>query len=145
MMPGGAQGLASFRMPAPGGPSLAPGQGPASGLGPAPGLASANQSAAGEGEQDALSTAQRSMLKWEKEESLGELATVAPVLYCNTNFPQLKLQYPAFTKTVTVNGQEYSLQLVHTAGQDEYSIFPQTYTIDGDGYILIYSVTSYKR
>ncbi|XP_067341733.1 GTP-binding protein Rheb-like isoform X1 [Channa argus] len=49
-----------------------------------------------------------------------------------------------FTKTMTVNGQEYNLQLVDTAGQDEYSIFPQSYTIDVDGYILLYSVTSYK-
>ncbi|XP_044032207.1 GTP-binding protein Rheb-like, partial [Siniperca chuatsi] len=49
-----------------------------------------------------------------------------------------------FTKMMTVNGQEYNLQLVDTAGQDEYSIFPQSYTIDVDGYILIYSVTSYK-
>ncbi|XP_054863174.1 GTP-binding protein Rheb isoform X1 [Amphiprion ocellaris] len=49
-----------------------------------------------------------------------------------------------FTKTMTVNGQDYNLQLVDTAGQDEYSIFPQSYTIDVDGYILIYSVTSYK-
>ncbi|TMS00868.1 Histone-lysine N-methyltransferase 2C [Larimichthys crocea] len=54
--------------------------------------ASANQGPAGGegGDQDVMSTAQRSMLKWEKEETLGEMATVAPVLYCNTNFPQLK-------------------------------------------------------
>ncbi|KAM6900450.1 uncharacterized protein FYW49_016953 [Xenentodon cancila] len=93
MMPGRAQGLASFMMPPPEGPSLIPVQGPT------PGLASANQASA-EGEQDSLSTAQRSMLKWEKEESLGELATVAPVLYCNTNFPQLKLQYPEWSTRV---------------------------------------------
>ncbi|XP_004080876.1 GTP-binding protein Rheb isoform X2 [Oryzias latipes] len=49
-----------------------------------------------------------------------------------------------FTTTMTVSGQEYNLQLVDTAGQDEYSIFPQSYTIDVDGYILIYSVTSFK-
>uniref|UniRef100_A0A8C0GQ10 Small monomeric GTPase n=1 Tax=Chelonoidis abingdonii TaxID=106734 RepID=A0A8C0GQ10_CHEAB len=49
-----------------------------------------------------------------------------------------------FTKLITVNGQEYHLQLVDTAGQDEYSIFPQTYSIDINGYILIYSVTSIK-
>lgn len=54
----------------------------------------ANQTSAADGEQDVLSTAQRSMLKWEKEEALGEMATVAPVLYCNTNFPQLREQYP---------------------------------------------------
>ncbi|CAB1349738.1 unnamed protein product [Coregonus sp. 'balchen'] len=46
---------------------------------------------------------------------------------------------------ITVNGQEYLLQLVDTAGQDEYSIFPQTYSIDINGYILVYSVTSNKR
>lgn len=53
-----------------------------------------SQGSAGEGEQDAMSTAQKSMLKWEKEEALGDMATVAPVLYCNTNFPQLREQYP---------------------------------------------------
>lgn len=58
------------------------------------GQALTNQGSGGEGDQDAMSTAQRSMLKWEKEEALGEMATVAPVLYCNTNFPQLKEQYP---------------------------------------------------
>ncbi|KAG7220883.1 hypothetical protein INR49_017733 [Caranx melampygus] len=49
-----------------------------------------------------------------------------------------------FTKMITINGQEYHLQLVDTAGQDEYSIFPQTYSIDINGYILVYSVTSNK-
>ncbi|XP_049337977.1 histone-lysine N-methyltransferase 2C isoform X4 [Astyanax mexicanus] len=47
-----------------------------------------------EGEGDSLSTAQKSTLKWEKEETLGELATVAPVLYTNVNFPNLKEEYP---------------------------------------------------
>lgn len=70
-----------------GGHGHAPGQAPPS-QGPAGGDGSSG------GEQDALSTAQRSMLKWEKEEVLGEMATVAPVLYCNTNFPQLREQFP---------------------------------------------------
>lgn len=86
MIPGGPQGEAGFRMAHPEGPGSTPVQGAA------PAAASANQAA--ECEQDGLSTAQRGMLKWEKEESLGELATVAPVLYCNTNFPHLKEQYP---------------------------------------------------
>uniref|UniRef100_H3D7P3 Lysine methyltransferase 2C n=1 Tax=Tetraodon nigroviridis TaxID=99883 RepID=H3D7P3_TETNG len=64
------------------------------------GQALTNQSPAAEGEQDGLSTAQRSMLKWEKEEALGEMATVAPVLYCNTNFPQLREQYPDWSTRV---------------------------------------------
>lgn len=58
-----------------------PPPGPAAGPGP-------------EGEGDSMSTAQKSTLKWEKEETLGELATVAPVLYTNVNFPNLKEEYP---------------------------------------------------
>lgn len=79
----GAQAPAGFRF------SSAEGHGPASVSDHGHG-----QAAAGEGEQDVMSTAQRSMLKWEKEEALGEMATVAPVLYCNTNFPQLREQFP---------------------------------------------------
>uniref|UniRef100_A0A8D0RRD5 RHEB protein n=1 Tax=Sus scrofa TaxID=9823 RepID=A0A8D0RRD5_PIG len=36
-----------------------------------------------------------------------------------------------------------SLMIQHSC-QDEYSIFPQTYSIDINGYILMYSVTSIK-
>ncbi|KAI3374932.1 hypothetical protein L3Q82_021460 [Scortum barcoo] len=39
-------------------------------------------------------------LKWEKEETLGELATVAPVLYTNVNFPNLKEEYPDWSTRV---------------------------------------------
>uniref|UniRef100_A0AAQ5ZWI3 [histone H3]-lysine(4) N-methyltransferase n=1 Tax=Amphiprion ocellaris TaxID=80972 RepID=A0AAQ5ZWI3_AMPOC len=53
-----------------------------------------------EGEIEAMSNAQRSTLKWEKEETLGELATVAPVLYTNINFPNLKEEYPDWSTRV---------------------------------------------
>ncbi|KAM9409708.1 GTP-binding protein Rheb-like [Pholidichthys leucotaenia] len=49
-----------------------------------------------------------------------------------------------FNKMVSVNGQDYSLQLVDTAGQDEYSIFTQSHSMDIHGYVLVYSVTSTK-
>ncbi|XP_056329618.1 histone-lysine N-methyltransferase 2C isoform X7 [Danio aesculapii] len=49
---------------------------------------------------DSMSTAQKSTLKWEKEETLGELATVAPVLYTNVNFPNLKEEYPDWSTRV---------------------------------------------
>ncbi len=45
-------------------------------------------------EADTMSNAQRSTLKWEKEETLGEMATVAPVLYTNMNFPNLQDEFP---------------------------------------------------
>ncbi|XP_068605247.1 histone-lysine N-methyltransferase 2C-like [Brachionichthys hirsutus] len=53
-----------------------------------------------EGETEAMSNAQRSTLKWEKEETLGELATVAPVLYTNVNFPNLKEEHPDWSTRV---------------------------------------------
>ncbi|GIY93115.1 GTP-binding protein Rheb homolog [Caerostris extrusa] len=50
-----------------------------------------------------------------------------------------------FTKTTKVNGQEYFVKLVDTAGQDEFSIFPQSYSMDIHGYVLVYSITSQKK
>uniref|UniRef100_A0A3B1JVV3 GTP-binding protein Rheb n=1 Tax=Astyanax mexicanus TaxID=7994 RepID=A0A3B1JVV3_ASTMX len=44
-----------------------------------------------------------------------------------------------FTKMITVNGQEYHLQLVDTAGQVRKYLFHNI-----NGYILVYSVTSNK-
>ncbi|CAG2103505.1 unnamed protein product [Medioppia subpectinata] len=49
-----------------------------------------------------------------------------------------------FVKNVKIKGQEYGLRLVDTAGQDEYSIFPQAYAIDIHGYCLVYSINSQK-
>ncbi|XP_035386586.1 histone-lysine N-methyltransferase 2C isoform X4 [Electrophorus electricus] len=51
-------------------------------------------------ETDTMSNAQRSTLKWEKEETLGELATVAPVLYTNVNFPSLREEFPDWSTRV---------------------------------------------
>ncbi|CAN9516118.1 unnamed protein product [Ophioblennius macclurei] len=47
-----------------------------------------------EAEGDGLSYNQRSLQRWEKDEELGELSTISPVLYANTNFPNLKQDYP---------------------------------------------------
>jgi len=49
-----------------------------------------------------------------------------------------------FHKNIKHKGQEYTIDLVDTAGQDEYSIIPQSYGVDNHGYILVYSVTSKK-
>uniref|UniRef100_A0A8C1QMJ4 Histone-lysine N-methyltransferase 2C n=1 Tax=Cyprinus carpio TaxID=7962 RepID=A0A8C1QMJ4_CYPCA len=51
-------------------------------------------------ETDTMSNAQRSTLKWEKEETLGEMATVAPVLYTNMNFPNLQDDFPDWATRV---------------------------------------------
>uniref|UniRef100_A0A096MAP1 Ras homolog, mTORC1 binding n=1 Tax=Poecilia formosa TaxID=48698 RepID=A0A096MAP1_POEFO len=49
-----------------------------------------------------------------------------------------------FTKTMALNGQQYNLQLVDTAGQSGRWCVRQSCTTDVNGYALIYSVTSYK-
>lgn len=47
-----------------------------------------------------------------------------------------------FHKVVKFQGEEYLCEIVDTAGQDEYSIFPRQYAVGIHGYILVYSVTS---
>ena len=49
-----------------------------------------------------------------------------------------------FNKTMKVQGQEYEVLVVDTAGQDEYSIFPTQYSVDIDGYVMVYSIDSEK-
>ncbi|XP_025080557.1 GTP-binding protein Rheb-like isoform X1 [Pomacea canaliculata] len=49
-----------------------------------------------------------------------------------------------FHKSLKLGGQEYHLQVVDTAGQDEYSIIPQSYFMNINGYVLVYSVNSEK-
>lgn len=49
-----------------------------------------------------------------------------------------------FAKSIRINNQDYDLKLVDTAGQDEYSIFPDQYSMDIHGYVLVYSITSHK-
>ncbi|XP_063952673.1 GTP-binding protein Rheb-like [Lytechinus pictus] len=49
-----------------------------------------------------------------------------------------------FDKTFKINGQQYQLKIIDTAGQDEYSIFPQSLSVNIHGYVLVYAVTSAK-
>ncbi|KAM6039135.1 GTPase RhebL1 [Chlamydotis macqueenii] len=49
-----------------------------------------------------------------------------------------------YSKMVVVGKDEFQLQLVDTAGQDEYSILPHSFVIGIHGYVLVYSVTSLR-
>uniref|UniRef100_A0A672ULC9 RHEB like 1 n=1 Tax=Strigops habroptila TaxID=2489341 RepID=A0A672ULC9_STRHB len=49
-----------------------------------------------------------------------------------------------YNKMVVVGKDEFQLQLVDTAGQDEYSILPHSFIIGIHGYVLVYSVTSLR-
>nr|AVV26999.1 Rheb2 [Eukaryota sp.] len=47
-----------------------------------------------------------------------------------------------FQKVITVNGDEYSAEILDLAGMDEYSLLPSHYSLGVHGYVLIYSVAS---
>ncbi|XP_028568081.1 GTPase RhebL1 isoform X2 [Lacerta agilis] len=49
-----------------------------------------------------------------------------------------------YNKMLMLGKDEFHLQLVDTAGQDEYTILPHSFTIGIHGYVLVYSVTSLK-
>ncbi|CDK25714.1 unnamed protein product [Kuraishia capsulata CBS 1993] len=45
-------------------------------------------------------------------------------------------------KTVNYKGFEYSIEILDTAGQDEFSMMNQKHLIGIHGYVLVYSITS---
>lgn len=47
-----------------------------------------------------------------------------------------------FGKEVKIKNQDYALEIVDTAGQDEYSILNSKHLIGIHGYMLVYSVSS---
>eukprot|EP00696_Hemimastix_kukwesjijk_P005481 gnl/Hemi2/16919_TR5621_c0_g1_i1.p1 gnl/Hemi2/16919_TR5621_c0_g1~~gnl/Hemi2/16919_TR5621_c0_g1_i1.p1 ORF type:complete len:205 (-),score=46.55 gnl/Hemi2/16919_TR5621_c0_g1_i1:67-681(-) len=47
-----------------------------------------------------------------------------------------------FHKVIRCGKDEFVTEIVDTAGQDEYSIFHDTYSVGVDGYVLVYSVAS---
>jgi hypothetical protein len=47
-----------------------------------------------------------------------------------------------FTRTIRYKNQEYTTEIIDTAGQDEYSILNSRYSIGIHGYMLVYSVAS---
>ncbi|KIY51621.1 hypothetical protein FISHEDRAFT_36702 [Fistulina hepatica ATCC 64428] len=66
------------------------------------------------------------------------------VQYIENHFDEL--YYPtierSFVKAVKHDGKEYDLEIIDTAGQDEYSIFNSKHAIGIHGYALVYSVAS---
>lgn len=59
--------------------------------------------------------------------------------FVESYYPTIENQ---FSKTIRIRGQEYNVEILDTAGQDEYSIINQKHLIGVDGFILAYSVTN---
>ncbi|ELP92325.1 hypothetical protein EIN_122460 [Entamoeba invadens IP1] len=48
----------------------------------------------------------------------------------------------SYRTSISVDGEMVSLDLLDTAGQDEYSALRDQYMRSGDGYVIVYSITS---
>lgn len=59
--------------------------------------------------------------------------------FVDSYFPTIE---NAFTKSIKYRGQEYTAEIIDTAGQDEYSILSSNHALGIHGYVLVYSITS---
>jgi len=59
--------------------------------------------------------------------------------FVDTYYPTIE---NTFTKNVKYKGQDYTVEIIDTAGQDEYSILGSQHATGIHGYVLVYSVTS---
>ncbi|GMK59576.1 hypothetical protein CspeluHIS016_0801820 [Cutaneotrichosporon spelunceum] len=64
---------------------------------------------------------------------------VTPPTYNEQYYPTIE---STSNKIVTHKGVQYDCEIVDTAGQDEFSLFPAKYAAGVHGYVLVYSITS---
>ncbi|KAG7194412.1 GTP-binding protein [Scheffersomyces spartinae] len=58
--------------------------------------------------------------------------------FVESYYPTIENQ---FSKTIAYKNQDYVIEILDTAGQDEYSIMNEKHLIGIHGYLLVYSVT----
>ncbi|EGV64456.1 GTP-binding protein [Yamadazyma tenuis] len=59
--------------------------------------------------------------------------------FVESYYPTIENQ---FSKNVTYKNQEYEIEILDTAGQDEFSMINEKHLVGIHGYVLVYSVTS---
>ncbi|BEJ03325.1 hypothetical protein CcaverHIS641_0105000 [Cutaneotrichosporon cavernicola] len=64
---------------------------------------------------------------------------VTPPTYNDQYYPTIE---STSNKIVVHKGVQYDCEIVDTAGQDEFSLFPPKYAVGVHGYVLVYSITS---
>ncbi|KAJ3007103.1 UNVERIFIED_CONTAM: Ras GTPase ras2 [Siphonaria sp. JEL0065] len=64
--------------------------------------------------------------------------------YCLNNFPEMydPTIIDTYQKKVLVDGEECFLEIIDTAGQDEFLGMRDQWFREGDGFLLVYSITS---
>lgn len=64
---------------------------------------------------------------------------VAPPTYTASYYPTIE---DTSHKIVTYKGADYDIEIVDSAGLEEYSLFPGKYAVGVHGYMLVYSIAS---
>lgn len=64
---------------------------------------------------------------------------VAPPTYQESYYPTIE---STSHKIVQYGGEDYECEIIDSAGQDEYTLFPSKYAVGVHGYILVYSITN---
>ncbi|WVN86740.1 uncharacterized protein L203_101912 [Cryptococcus depauperatus CBS 7841] len=64
---------------------------------------------------------------------------VAPPSYTPSYYPTIE---DTSHKIAKYNGNEYDIEIVDSAGLEEYSLFPGKYAVGVHGYMLVYSISS---
>lgn len=59
--------------------------------------------------------------------------------FVESYYPTIENQ---FSKTIEFKNQEYAIEILDTAGQDEFSMMSEKHLIGVHGYLLVYSVSS---
>lgn len=59
--------------------------------------------------------------------------------FVESYYPTIENQ---FSKTINYKNQDYAIEILDTAGQDEFSIMNEKHLVGIHGYLLVYSVTS---
>ncbi|EGW31401.1 GTP-binding protein of the ras family [Spathaspora passalidarum NRRL Y-27907] len=59
--------------------------------------------------------------------------------FVESYYPTIENQ---FSKNIKYNNQDYAIEILDTAGQDEFSIMNEKHLVGIHGYLLVYSVTS---
>lgn len=64
---------------------------------------------------------------------------IAPPSYNASYFPTIE---STSHKNVSYDGINYECEIIDSAGQDEYTLFPSKYAVGVHGYMLVFSITS---
>ncbi|XP_065313501.1 GTP-binding protein Rheb-like isoform X2 [Gordionus sp. m RMFG-2023] len=76
--------------------------------------------------------------------SVGKTSLIQQYLNGNFAFNYDPTIENTYTKILNIRGQEYEVNFIDTAGQDDTSLYAQSYFLGSHGYIIVYSISNLK-